>query len=395
MRPKNYLTFFISSLSFLTFGVIEDVKSITENNVNQNVNKCSYDASQYRSLTKFTKNKYCITQNNRVIEFAIYASGNIYKNDMGALDEEEFQENEAENFLQKFSIENDKLVSYRCKIEGLTACEFNRVVIGEKIFFGYKGEKVNGEANGKGTYFWRNGDKFVGEWVDDKRTGKGTFTQSNGDKYVGEWVDDKRTGKGTFTQSNGDIYVGDYVDDKRTGKGTYFWSNGDKYVGEWVDDKRTGKGTLTAENGDKYVGDYVDDKRSGKGTYTWANGDKYVGDWVDDKRTGKGTLTWENGDKYVGDYVDDKRSGKGTLTWVSGDKYKGDWVDGKFDGYGKYSYPDGKIEEGEWSNDEFVKSINLNQSSNKTSTSSDNSELSPPNLNNLEKDIKGMFKKFF
>ena len=350
---------------------MEDVKSITEKNLNQNVNKCSYDAAQYRSLTKYAKNKYCINQNNRVIEFAKYASGTIYKNDIGALDEEELQKNESENFLQKWSIENDKLISYRCKMKGLSACEFNRVVIGEKIFFGYKGEKVNGEANGKGTYFWRNGDKYVGEWLDDKRTGKGTFTWGNGDRYVGEWVDDKKTGKGNLTRVNGNKYVGEWVDDKKTGKGTFTWVSGNKYVGEWLDDKRTGKGTFTWGNGDVYVGSLLNGNLHGKGTYTWGNGDKYVGEWVDNQRTGKGTLTW-----------------------VSGEKYEGDFFAGKFDGYGKYTYPNGQIDEGKWSNGELVKSINLNQSRNKTSTSSDNSELSPPNLNNLEKDIKGMFKKF-
>ena len=51
MRSKNHLSFLIFFLSFLTFGVTEDVKAITENNVNKNVNKCSYDAAQYKSLS--------------------------------------------------------------------------------------------------------------------------------------------------------------------------------------------------------------------------------------------------------------------------------------------------------------------------------------------------------
>ena len=54
MRSKNYLSLFISSLSFLTIGVTEEIKAITQKNDNVNqVKKCSYDEAQYRSLTKF------------------------------------------------------------------------------------------------------------------------------------------------------------------------------------------------------------------------------------------------------------------------------------------------------------------------------------------------------
>ena len=285
MSSKVYLSFFISSLSFLTFGVMEEVKAITKNNVNQTVTKCSYDAAQYKSLTNRDKIKYCINKNNRVIEY-VYASGNIYKNDMGALDIEEFQDNDEVKFLQKWSIENDELVSYRCKMEGLSACEFNRLAIGMKIFFGYKGEKFNDKPNGKGTYIWKNGDEYVGDWVNGQRTGQGTFIWSNGRKYVGDWVDDKRNGKGTLTWTVGDKYEGDWVDGKLNGKGTYFWKNGDEYVGDWVDDKRNGKGILTFVRGDKYEGDWVDGNFDGYGKYTFPNGTIEEGKWSNNKFIG-------------------------------------------------------------------------------------------------------------
>ncbi len=288
MRSRNYLSFFISSLSFLTFGFTEDVKAITENNFKK-VTKCSYDAAQYKSLNKKSKNKYCINKDNRVIEYKVYGSGNIYDSDKGELDIDEFQDTVEGKFLQKWSIEKDKLVSYRCKMDGLSACGFNRLEIGEEIFFGYKGDKVFDKANGKGTYIWKNGDEYVGDWVNGKKTGQGTFI--------------------------------------------------------------------------------------------WSNGKKYVGAWVDDKRTGKGTLTWENGDEYVGDWVDGQRTGKGTLTFVKGDKYEGDWVDGNFEGYGKYTFPNGTIQEGRWSKNQFIGSTN--------------SKSGSPNSNNVEEDLKNMFKSFF
>ncbi len=124
----------------------------------------------------------------------------------------------------------------------------------------------------------------------------------------------------------------------------------------------------------------------------------YVGDTLNNKKHGKGTYTWANGDKYVGDYVNDKKTGKGTYYFANGDKYEGDWVNNKFDGYGKYTYSNGYIEEGRWSNDEFVENNKLSESNNINSTNinnSDDSTVEKPNFQNLEKDVKGMFKNFF
>jgi hypothetical protein len=41
----------------------------------------------------------------------------------------------------------------------------------------------NGKLNGKGTYFYSNGDKYEGFWEDDLEHGKGTHYYANGNKY--------------------------------------------------------------------------------------------------------------------------------------------------------------------------------------------------------------------
>ena len=46
------------------------------------------------------------------------------------------------------------------------------------------------------------------------RNGKGTYTYVNGDKYVGEWKKGLRHGKGTFTGINGVIKKGIWKKDK-------------------------------------------------------------------------------------------------------------------------------------------------------------------------------------
>ena len=117
--------------------------------------------------------------------------------------------------------------------------------------FNEKGDAhwTHGKLDGKGSYEWASGNKFVGEWVNGNRHGKGVFTWANGNKYVGDFLDGKRTGKGTFTWANGDRYVGDFYENLRTGKGIYIWATGGKYEGNFIDGKFSGEGTKYSETG--------------------------------------------------------------------------------------------------------------------------------------------------
>ena len=40
-------------------------------------------------------------------------------------------------------------------------------------------------------------------------------------------------GKGKFYYNNGNIYVGDLKNDELVGKGIYYFNNGDRYEGGW------------------------------------------------------------------------------------------------------------------------------------------------------------------
>jgi hypothetical protein len=77
------------------------------------------------------------------------------------------------------------------------------------------GECIEGDCvNGKGTFAFPDGGKYVGEWKDGQRHGKGTSTFPGGSKYVGEFEDGKRHGPGTLTYSNGEKCVGEWKDGK-------------------------------------------------------------------------------------------------------------------------------------------------------------------------------------
>lgn len=73
------------------------------------------------------------------------------------------------------------------------------------------------------------------------RDGKGTFEYANGDKYVGDWKDDMQHGKGIYFFHTGDRYEGAYVQGERTGAGIYYHANGNKYVGNFKDGMQHGK----------------------------------------------------------------------------------------------------------------------------------------------------------
>ena len=139
------------------------------------------------------------------------------------------------------------------------------------------------------------------------------FKWTNGDSYKGEYVNNERTGKGTYVWANGDRYTGDFMAGKRHGKGTYIWANGDRYEGEYVNDKRHGKGTYIWANRDQYKGDFFKGQRHGKGKLTWADGEIYEGAFAEGKRTGIGVYISSGGDRYEGYFEDGKRSGKGIL----------------------------------------------------------------------------------
>ena len=56
---------------------------------------------------------------------------------------------------------------------------------------------VKGDCNnGKGSFAYDNGSRYVGEFEDGKMNGKGTLTSADGAKYVGEFRNDMLNGHG-------------------------------------------------------------------------------------------------------------------------------------------------------------------------------------------------------
>ena len=81
------------------------------------------------------------------------------------------------------------------------------------------GECIKGDCeNGKGTFTFPDGRKYVGEFREGKKHGQGTFTFPNGRQYIGEYRKGKKHGQGTFTFPDGKKYVGKFKDGEYVGK---------------------------------------------------------------------------------------------------------------------------------------------------------------------------------
>jgi hypothetical protein len=160
------------------------------------------------------------------------------------------------------------------------------------------------------TYYYPNGDKYVGEFKNGKRVGQGTLEYRGFQKYVGNFKNDKRHGQGTFIDEGLTefTYTGEWKDDKKNGLGLITYKKGLKYKGEWKDDKENGKGTLTLPNGKSYDGDFKD------GVGFLGKDDPFV---------------YDNSEIFYGKYKDGKKHGQGTLILVRGKKFPGIWENGK------------------------------------------------------------------
>ena len=69
----------------------------------------------------------------------------------------------------------------------------------------YIGQVVNGLPEGKGIYYFNNGDRYEGDFKNDKREGKGIYYFHNGDRAMGDFYNGKPIGKHVMLTRNGEV----------------------------------------------------------------------------------------------------------------------------------------------------------------------------------------------
>ena len=248
------------------------------------------------------------------------------------------------------SINNLNAVIKKCSGENFKLwddCHGTRLLENGNKYVGYF---RNGNFNGNGQFFFKNGTIYEGGNKDGLADGFGTMSFSNGSKYVGYFKKDKYHGKGKYTYKNGDTYVGQYENGYKNGKGKYTYKDGSFYEGGNKDGLADGFGTISFSNGAKYVGYFKKDKYHGKGKYTYKNGDTFEGNYINGVKDGFGKYTYNDGSKYEGEYKNGKKDGFGIFNIKNGDKFVGNFKNDKRNGKGKYFYKDGSTFEGEYKN---------------------------------------------
>lgn len=218
---------------------------------------------------------------------------------------------------------------------------------------------------------WTNGGHYKGEMLNNQPHGFGTYTFASGTKYVGQFKDRKWEGQGTLTFADGRKFVAQFKDGNVEGQGTYTSPDGQKYVGQFKDNKYNGQGTLTLPGEGEYVGQFKEDMMEGQGTLTCSNG-IFVGEMKENLGY-KGTFTGKDGIVLTGVFHGEIQ--EGTIDYPDGRKYEGEWNgDPEFPGVvtppdhwtyerphgvGKMTSPDGKIEEGIWNKGKFLGKLAL------------------------------------
>lgn len=239
--------------------------------------------------------------------------------------------------------------------------------------------------DGRGTFVYKSGAKYVGEFQDGKISGQGALFFSSKSKYAryfGNWSNNYREGEGRMIYKSGHEYQGNFHKGKQSGQGTMSYANGDKYSGNWEEDEPNGYGTYHFKGGDWYEGNFLSGKYHGQGTMNYVDGAKFVGQWKDNKKHGSGILYAANGSTNNGEWAFGKlvenienqgsiafsdtganndyssverdctnehcESGRGFFNYSDGTRYVGEFVGGNPEGKGTVVYANGDRYEGGW-----------------------------------------------
>lgn len=154
----------------------------------------------------------------------------------------------------------------------------------------YEGKVVNGEPNGEGTLYNKNGTAtYIGKWENGKFSNFGMKLLGEGANYKGNFVNGEFSGEGSLTWADRSTYEGHFEENAICGQGTYRASDGSNFVGNFVNNQPNGNGRCTwKHSGSTYIGGYKHGKKEGKGVYT-SKGFKYDGNWSGGKPNGQGT----------------------------------------------------------------------------------------------------------
>lgn len=175
-------------------------------------------------------------------------------------------------------------------------------------------------------------------------------------------------GKGTFQYPSGAKYVGDFKDGRMHGQGICYYSNKSKYQGAWENGYPEGPGTKTLVGGKQWTGVWRKGQPINQAGQVFSLEDtpmqipiqlasKTIGEgcMMGDCQNGYGTYVYRgHSAKYTGYFQKELPHGQGIIRYENGDYYDGNWQQGSFNGQGTLFLTTGKEVTGTWRNGAFV-----------------------------------------
>ena len=109
----------------------------------------------------------------------------------------------------------------------------------------YIGEAEYATPQGRGCYIFKNdGQSWIGYFEKGEKGNYGKFYNKDGKLvYEGEYSHGEKNGKGTYFYPNGSKYVGEFVKNKKEGNGVFHWDEKTRWEGTWVNNQMDGIGT--------------------------------------------------------------------------------------------------------------------------------------------------------
>jgi len=115
----------------------------------------------------------------------------------------------------------------------------------------YDGQWQHNHKHGSGTMHWHTQHlTYSGQWANDQPTGQGCYKWTTSGRlslhhplyntYRGEVLEGERHGRGSFLYADGGEWHGEWKAGKKDGHGVWVWVNGSEMAGEWQDDQLQG-----------------------------------------------------------------------------------------------------------------------------------------------------------
>lgn len=223
---------------------------------------------------------------------------------------------------------------------------------GKKLY--YEGSIFHGRMEGRGIFYFRNGDRIEGHFFGNKANGAGVLVRKDGTRHAGEFYNGFLTGPGEIQYSDGTVKQVVFSEGKVTSQAASPRKN-KKSTSPQTSRVTNGTGTLRYDNGSVYEGPIVNNKPDGYGEYKRADGTRYKGRFKAGKMVGRIEMTYSDGTRYIGDVKNYLPNGKGVMRFQSGARVVGSFKDGEYNGNMQIFFADKRLFKAYYKNGEITR----------------------------------------